>query len=430
MQSPQVKPIARFLRRSGTVPDFRTVADPRARRGLRWTSQALFSAVFIAMVAMQRTLREMEQLTVRLNGCRRHLGIGRRVPDSTVAAFLSRIGDEDGLRECLVRQVRDAERRKALEPVLLPINLVAIDGKTIWCGRERVDDPACQAMPQDDRACYRLHALHAVLVSARSQPCLDQMLVPAETNEMGAFPDFFTRLVATYGRSRRVEVLSLDAGFTSKANARFIHGAGCGYIMAVKETQPTLSAEIRRLCGSGIYKQRGYVCASDSGWERYRGKRVRRELYRSRDIEGWPEWETARQAWRIKQTTEYDDGRRVVEDRYFVTNLAWAKLTPTQILGAVRAHWGVENGCHWTLDVVLREDTRPWCKQGKALRMLSWLRLMAYNALRFLRNRHLRSERARTLPWKNLALDIVLALCATPQVWRVDPNAKADNSNL
>ena len=136
---------------------------------------------------------------------------------------------------------------------------------------------------------------------------------------------------------------------------------------------------------------------------------MRRELFRSADIAQWPGWESARQVWRVKQTTEHDDGRCEVENRYFVTNLAWGRLTAAEVLAAVRLHWGVENGCHWTLDVVLGEDRHPWCTQGRALRMLSWLRLLAYNALRMLRERYLRTTRSRSQSWDELRRLIVLS---------------------
>jgi predicted transposase YbfD/YdcC len=172
--------------------------------------------------------------------------------------------------------------------------------------------------------------------------------------------------------------------------------------MGVKENQPTLLREAERLCGWGAHKQAGHACEAATPWERYRGSRIRRELFRSRDIEGWPSWESARQIWRVKQTTEHDDGTQVVENRYFVTNLAWGRLTAHEILAVVRAMWGVENGCHWTLDVPMKQDTRCWCTGGKAQRMLSWLRLMAYNALRLLRDRYLRGKRSRQMPWDDV----------------------------
>lgn len=144
-------------------------------------------------------------------------------------------------------------------------------------------------------------------------------------------------------------------------------------------------------------------------WERYRGKRIRRELFRCH-FEEWPNWESARQLWRVKQTTVSADGERTVEDRYFVTNLPWGRLKPLEILAVVRAHWSIEDGLHWTLDVVMREDQQVWCKQGLAVRMLSWIRALAYNALRMLRDRYLRSQANRRQRWSDIVRDIVSVL--------------------
>jgi predicted transposase YbfD/YdcC len=412
MIDPYVKRFARFLRKRGNLPDFSAVKDARARRGQRWSLPSLLSSVLIGMMAFETSLRGVERLTRDLDGCRRRLGIRRRVPDSTLARALSRHRDEQGLRRALVGQIRRAERNKALQPVRLPINMVAIDGQTIWCSDKKLDDPACQAMKQDDsQSYYRLHALHAVLVSAASQPCIDQLLVRGKTNEMGEYNRFVERLFKTYGRSHeRLELIASDAGMTSADNAAHTHFLGLGYLMGVKENQPTLLREAERLCGWGAQKQAGFVCEAVTHWERYRGKRVRRELFRSREIEGWPNWQSARQIWRVKQTTEHPDGSTVVENRYFVTNLAWGRLKAHEILRVVREMWGVENGCHWSLDVLMKQDTRSWCTSGKALRMLSWLRLMAYNALRLLKDRYLRSDASRAMAWDDLRRHLNRAL--------------------
>ncbi len=132
----------------------------------------MLNAVFVGMVALETSLRGTERMARDLDGCRRQLGIGRRVPDATLARMLTMLRDEQGLRQALIGQIRGADRRKALEPVL-PINMVAIDGQTLWCSDKPIDDPACQKMTQDDGTTYyRIHALHAVLVSAASQPCI------------------------------------------------------------------------------------------------------------------------------------------------------------------------------------------------------------------------------------------------------------------
>jgi predicted transposase YbfD/YdcC len=429
MASASVKTIARYLGKRENALSFEKVRDPRSRRGRRWTLRSLLTATFVSMVAMERSFRGVERRTRDLNGCRRRLGIPRRVPDSTLAYLFKRLDDESALRQVLVQDILRAQRRKALQPTRLPIGVAAIDGKTIWCDSKPVDDPACQAMPHNDRTYFRLHALHAVLVSVESQPCIDQMLVPAETNEMGALPQFVERLVKAYGRTTLLEVLTVDAGMTSANNAKMIAGKDLRYVMAVKGTQPTLLAEIMRLCGWGSHKQLGYVCEARTDRERYRGKWIWRELYRSKNIRGWPDWESAHQVWRVKQTTEHPDGKVEVENRYFVTSLPWDRLTGTQILNLVRLHWGVENGCHWTMDVMLGEDDRPWCTRGRALRMLSWLRLLAYNALRFLRQRYLRSPKSRVLPWDDLRRSIEQAL-GQSWAWRWKENAGAQAATL
>ena len=399
-----VKRLARFVRKRGSIPDFKRIRDPRKRRGQRWALPALLNAVFVGMLALETSLRGVERLTRDLEGCRRLLGIARRVPDSTLARLLAKLGDEEGLRRALIGQIREAERRKALEPVRLAINMVMLDGQTIWCSDKPIDDPACQKMTQDDgTSYYRLHALHAVLVSAASQPCIDQRLVHGKTNEMGSYKGFVDGLYATYGRSAdRLELVANDAGMTSADNAAHTDGLNIAYLMAIKKNQPTLFAEAERLCGWGGHKQSGHVCEAVTPWEYYRGTRIRRELHRSRDIEKWPDWESAKQLWRVKQTTESPDGSATVENRYFITNLAWGRLNAQQILAVVRAMWGVENGCHWTLDVQMKQDTCCWCTTGNAQRALSWLRLMAYNALGFLRHRYLRSDSSRAMPWDDV----------------------------
>lgn len=188
MKELKLKQIARYLTKRENALGFERIKDPRARRGRRWSLRSLLTATFVSMVAMERSCRGVERLTDDLRGCRKRFGIPRRVPDSTLARLFARLDDEAGLRQLLIDDIQRARRRKALEPTQLPINAVAIDGKTIWCGRHEVDDPACQAMPQETQDYFQLHTLHAVLISVASQPCIDQLLVPKDTNEMGELP--------------------------------------------------------------------------------------------------------------------------------------------------------------------------------------------------------------------------------------------------
>ena len=47
------------------------------------------------------------------------------------------------------------------------------------------------------------------------------------------------------------------------------------------------------------------------------------------------------------------DGKETTEMRYFISSLP---VKVKQFAHAVRSHWGIENSCHWCLDVTYRED--------------------------------------------------------------------------
>lgn len=47
------------------------------------------------------------------------------------------------------------------------------------------------------------------------------------------------------------------------------------------------------------------------------------------------------------------DGKETIETRYYISSLA---VGVKRFAHAVRSHWGIENTCHWSLDVTFRED--------------------------------------------------------------------------
>ena len=89
-----------------------------------------------------------------------------------------------------------------------------------------------------------LFVLNATLISSAAAVCIDQAPIPADTNDMGAFPSFFAALIRVYGRANLAELFTLDAGFCSEANARLIDDAGKAYWISLKDNQPELKAQI------------------------------------------------------------------------------------------------------------------------------------------------------------------------------------------
>jgi predicted transposase YbfD/YdcC len=47
------------------------------------------------------------------------------------------------------------------------------------------------------------------------------------------------------------------------------------------------------------------------------------------------------------------DGKETIEKRYYLSSLP---VGVKRFARAVRGHWGIENSCHWSLDMTFRED--------------------------------------------------------------------------
>src|SRR5262249_1052369 len=66
-----------------------------------------------------------------------------------------------------------------------------------------------------------------------------------------------------------------------------------------------------------------------------------------------------------------------VEVAYYVSSSGAAASV---LARGIRLHWGIENGCHWVLDVTFGED-RCRTRQGHAAENLAWLRKIVLSLL-------------------------------------------------
>ena len=316
-----------------------------------------------------------------------------------MSGVMSRL-DVGQVRDRLHAQVHEEMHRKSVRPVGLPVNVLAIDGKTVWTGGEMVNAYCQKSHKEDGTPYWHFRVVRAVLVSAAAPVCVDQVPIPADTNDMGVLPAFLDGLRREYDKSRLLEVLTMDAGFCSEANARLVDEAGLGYVFGLKGNQPELHAEALRVL---LPMADGTAPHAASPWERQDGKRVQRRFWRTRDMAGWLDWSHLRQVWLVRYVEQEDGGPEVVTDeRFFATNLAVGRLTPDHCLEVVRRHWRIENDCYGTLDIQWKEDAGHWTRKGNGLLVCSLLRMIAYNVVWLLRAVYLRSRVSRALPWQQL----------------------------
>lgn len=402
----KLKQMIKFFRKKSKEKSWqwdKFINDPRGAKGRRWSLKALLNGLFVGLLAGCTALRDAERLTVKLvGGWRWLLDIPRRISDTTMRDLLIRLNPKE-FRPILHMQVKDELRSKRIKADALPIGVIAIDGKTIGTGEVGFHQQAQLSHKADGTAYGHLRVLRTVLISSSTQLCLDQEVIPKETNEMGFFASYFVDLLKVYGNTNLIEVVSLDAGMASRENANLIDQSNRAYVIALKENQPELWA-LAKQCFKGVYSETHHqftsVPEAQTEWEVYEGKLIRRSLFRSRE-EGYLDWRHLRQIWLVVQETKDKEGTISVERRYFISSLLWNRLSAEKCLRLVRLHWGIENGCNWTLDTQWKEDQMAWCRNGRGVEVLSWLRLLAYNLSQMLRQSVLK-EAQETLAWREL----------------------------
>lgn len=403
--------VARHLRRNLPASRWREVPDPRGKQGRRYALPELLQALVIGMCVRAPTLRDVERVVDQLP-VRRELGL-RGAPSDTTLEGLVRKVTADPLRAVLRAFVLALWRSKQIESDrLLGISLVAIDGKVL--GSDDVQNhPDAYGQGSGEQRRYILKALRAVHVSSPVKPALDQQVIPAGKGEANTFLPFVDEMLADFGGIGLLECITVDAGFTSRENMHGLNDRDLGFIAGLKGDQPTLFTEAKRLLGTDDREPM-------DGWqhktEEVSGSRqVTRWFARTAEMNGWHDWTCIRQTWRIRQRVVCG-GKETWEDRYFITNLPWGRLSRDQCVRAIRAHWGVENDCFWTLDTQWGEDTRAWVRKDRALEVLGLLRLVAYNIVRLLRQRVFRAEDNRRMAWRSL-FALVEAATTDARAW-------------
>jgi hypothetical protein len=392
------------------------VADPRAREG-RWSLAQILRAALVGLMAGCKGLWEVEQLTASLaQPMRRQLRLPRRLADTTMRDALCQL-DTGELRSVLHRLVRTAWRRKALQPVGLPLSVVALDGKVtaLPCINQRF----IQVNHTESGMPYGLvRTMTAALVSAPGRPCIDAIPIPASTNEVGYFQAALASLVETYGPV--FDVVSYDAGGFSRANADAVVAAGKDYLFALKDGQrtmcrlademlasePVVDHTEDRLDNSTIVVRSLKLLRADPSWSYGDGKAPHQSL-----------WPHAR-SFLLVEYVKIQHGVVIErDDRMYVSSLDPKRLTPQQWLLLVRSHWGVENQNHHTLDTAFAEDGRPWIEaDANGMLAVLLLRRIAYTLLALFRAVTLRSDESRATRWKDLLTWVRDALvAATPE---------------
>ena len=126
------------------------------------------------------------------------------------------------------------------------------------------------------------------------------------------------------------------------------------YVFGLKGNQKNMHDEFLELFDK-CQRQHPNRFATFGTVEKYGGRYERRKCIQTDYVEWFPEideWKGLRSVIMVEEDRQTKDGVSH-ERRLYASSLP---LDAERALRCVRGHWGVENGLHWTLDVIFRED--------------------------------------------------------------------------
>lgn len=243
--------------------------------------------------------------------------------------------------------------------------VIAIDGKEL-------------RRSMDERLGKR--AIHMISAwASENRLVLAQQKVDEKSNEITAIPALLEMLEIAGC------IITIDAMGCQKEIAQQITDQQGEYVLAVKENQGHLFADIKHLCALYLQHEQPMFYFNDYAKtvEKDHDRIEIREcwtldavFYGSsiRNIGEWAQVKTLvmirRERWRPEKTESHT--------RYYISSLTGKA---ERFLKVIRGHWGIENSLHWVLDMAFNEDQSRLHKDNGA-ENLAVIRHIALNLLR------------------------------------------------
>jgi predicted transposase YbfD/YdcC len=258
-------------------------------------------------------------------------------------------------------------------------DLVAIDGKT----SRRSHNRKTGQKP--------LHLVSAFATTSRL--VLGQEAVDEKSNETTAIPALLQRVDLAGA------LVSIDAMGCNATIAQAILDAKADYLLAVKDNQPTLHAEVKSYFETAPASEvdRCQTLGKEHGRLEVRAHRVSQVvdwIAAERAYPGAPRFPKLATIAVVDSRIERGD-KIETERRSYISSRA---LSAEAFAHAVRSHWAIENNLHWTLDVTFKED-QSRLRAGHGARNMAVVRHFALNLVRQATDKRSIKRRRKRAAW-------------------------------
>jgi len=337
---------------------FGEVADPRIERSKRHQLLDIIIIALCGVICGADGWVEIEEFgKAKLNWLRSFLELPNGIPSHDTFGRVFAALDPQQFEQGFGRWVEALAGRTGGQ-------VVALDGKTL---RGSHDRSAGQ------------RALHMVSAwASANRLVLAQVAVDGKSNEITALPLLLEML------DLRGCTVTIDAIGCQTAIARKIVEQGADYVLTVKANQGRLYEAVQEAFQlaeadgfAGVAHDRERTVEKGHGRIETRRTTTVSEPAWLAEVDPGTTWAGLRSIGKIERRRELR-GDVSEETHYYLSTLPG---DARGLGGAVREHWGIENGEHWVLDIAFREDESR-VRVGHAAQNLGVLRRLALNLLR------------------------------------------------
>lgn len=336
---------------AGFVEHFAVLPDPRVERGKK---HLLVDVLFIGLATVLSGGESFTDMVdfgeIREEWLRKYLALPHGIPSEDTFQRVFAAIDPKAFIDCMIRWTETIQE-------VAHGQVIALDGKTIrhsfdtWTGKSAV------------------HVVSAWCTELGL--ALGHEVVEEKSNEIPAILALLEKL-SVKGRT-----ITIDAIGCQKEIAQKIVEKGGNYLLCVKGNQPSLQEDVRDFfadCGDFSEVEHSYYETLEKGHGR-----IEKRRYWVVDGEiSWlgidKKWKNARSMMMVEATRTIRD-KTSSETRYYISDLPGEAEKLALI---ARSHWGIENGLHWVLDVIMNED-RSRARKDNAAANLATMRRIAIN---------------------------------------------------